>query len=70
MLLTKIMIGAIEDVNAIVNGKYGLKYAGANLDAMKAVSKVYSERSLKDFQGVLDKYTQGIKFEDVSFDCV
>ena len=70
MLLTKIMIGAIDDVNVIVNGKYGLKYAGANLDAMKAVAQVYSERSLKDFQGVLDKYTQGKIFEDTSSDCV
>jgi len=56
MILSKIMTGSIDDVNAIINGKYGLKYAGKDIDAMKSIANVYSKRSLKDFQEVLQKY--------------
>lgn len=61
MILTKIMIGAIDDVNAIVNGKYGLKYPGRDIDAMKAVAKVYANRSLKEFQEALNQYNHEIR---------
>jgi len=53
------MTGAIDDVNTIINGKYGLKYTGRDIDAMKAVADVYSKRSLRDFQDVLQKYHHG-----------
>ncbi len=59
MLLSKIMIGAIDDVNSILGGKYGLKYTGRDLDAMKAIGVVYTNRSLKEFQEVLEKYHHG-----------
>jgi 26S proteasome regulatory subunit N6 len=61
MILSKIMIGAIDDVNAIVNGKYGLKYPGRDIDAMKAVAKVYANRSLKEFQEALNQYNHEIR---------
>jgi 26S proteasome regulatory subunit N6 len=60
MILTKIMTGNIDDVNGILNGKYGLKYIGRDLDAMKSIADVYSKRSLKDFQDALVKYHHGI----------
>lgn len=59
MILTKIMTGNIDDVNGILNGKYGLKYTGRDLDAMKSIADVYSKRSLKDFQDALVKYHHG-----------
>jgi len=62
MILSKIMTGSIDDVNAIINGKYGLKYAGKDIDAMKSIANVYSKRSLKDFQEVLQKYHHGIYY--------
>jgi len=61
MILSKIMIGAIDDVNAIVNGKYGLKYPGRDIDAMKSVARVYANRSIKEFQEVLDQYNHEIR---------
>jgi len=61
MILSKIMIGAIDDVNAIVNGKYGLKYPGRDIDAMKAIAKVYADRSLKEFQEALNQYNHEIR---------
>ena len=38
MLLTKIMTNSFDDINNLINGKYGLKYAGRDVEAMKAIS--------------------------------
>ena len=59
MILCKIMMNATDDVNNILSGKYGLKYAGRDLDAMKAVTQAHSHRSLREFQNVLTGYTKG-----------
>jgi 26S proteasome regulatory subunit N6 len=58
MLLCKVMSEMPSDVQALVNGKSGIKYAGVELDAMRAVSKASADRSLEDFQAALDKYTE------------
>lgn len=39
-----------DDVPAIISSKAGLKYVGEQVDAMKAVSKAYRDRSLQEFQ--------------------
>lgn len=59
MILAKVMQNATDDVNAILNGKYGVKHKGKELDAMKAVTDAHTHRSLKEFQGVLNQYTAG-----------
>lgn len=46
MLLCKIMTSNYDDIAQILSGKYGLKYAGKDLDAMKLVAKAYREKSL------------------------
>ncbi|CAH1115614.1 unnamed protein product [Psylliodes chrysocephalus] len=50
MLLSKIMINSPEDVQQIVSGKLAIKYAGQDIDAMKAVAQAAHKRSLADFQ--------------------
>ena len=50
------MTGEVHDVPAIISSKGGLKYAGADVDAMRAVAKAYEDRSLQQFQVALDSY--------------
>jgi len=50
MLLSKIMLNNPEDVQQIVSGKLAIKYAGRDIDAMKAVAQASHKRSLADFQ--------------------
>ncbi|PWN53856.1 putative 26S proteasome non-atpase regulatory subunit Rpn6 [Violaceomyces palustris] len=56
MLLCKIMLNLSEDVNAIIGGKYATKYAGKDVEAMKAVAKAHEERSLEGFEEALRTY--------------
>jgi 26S proteasome regulatory subunit N6 len=65
MILCKIMMNHTEEVNSILHGKFGLKYAGAELDAMKAVTLAHSNRSLKEFKSVLSQYTKQIEEDSI-----
>lgn len=56
MLLSKIMVNNPEDVQQIVSGKLAIKYAGPDIDAMKAVAQASHKRSLADFQQVVKQY--------------
>lgn len=56
MLMSKIMGGLSSDVYAIIHGKSGVKYAGPELEAMRAVAEASKHRSLKEFEAAMDKY--------------
>ena len=60
MLLCKIMLHNSEDVTAIINGKVALRYAGADVEAMRAVAKAAQHRSLKEFENALKAHPHGI----------
>ena len=61
MLLSKIMAGDISDIAAIITSKAGLKYAGPEVDSLKAVAKAYQSRSLAEFQDVLSSYKKELQ---------
>lgn len=56
MLLSKIMLNSTDDVHNIMTGKMAMKYAGRNLDAMKAVATAHQNRSLAEFEKTLEGY--------------
>lgn len=56
MLLCKIMLNLSDDVNSIISGKHALKYAGKDVEAMKAVAKAHEDRSLEGFEQALRTY--------------
>lgn len=58
MLLCKIMLNLGDDVNTLMTSKHAVKYAGKRLDAMKAVARAHTNRSLEEYESALTEYRQ------------
>ncbi|KAL2265536.1 hypothetical protein VTJ83DRAFT_6636 [Remersonia thermophila] len=56
MLLCKIMLNLADDVNQLMTSKQALKYAGPSLEAMKAIARAHSNRSLEEYERALATY--------------
>ena len=56
MLLCKIMLNLKDDVDTLMTSKNALRYAGKNLDAMKAVARAHNNRSLEEYEQALHIY--------------
>lgn len=56
MLLCKIMLNLVDDVNQLLASKQAQKYQGRNLEAMKAVARAHSNRSLEEYEQALTSY--------------
>lgn len=65
MLLSKIMVNLIDDVNTILEQKNVAKYQSRDIDAMKAISTAYSNRSLKEFENALFAYSEELKSDPI-----
>ncbi|GAA5796056.1 PCI domain-containing protein [Helicostylum pulchrum] len=65
MLLCKIMLNLTEDVHSIVGGKVALKYAGVEIDAMKAVAHAHKNRNLQEFETTLATYTNELNNDPI-----
>lgn len=56
MLIAKIMSNLLDDVNLLLNGKYGLKYACIDLEAIKQIVLTCRKKSLIEFTQVIEKH--------------
>jgi len=56
MLLCKIMTNHPEEVSSVLHNKMTGKYAGPDVDAMRAVAQAHKNRSLNEFEKVLEKF--------------
>ncbi|KAL8799548.1 MAG: hypothetical protein Q9200_007515 [Gallowayella weberi] len=56
MLLCKIMLNLVDDVNSLMTSKQAMKYSGKNLEAMKSVARAHSNRSLEEYEQALSNY--------------
>ncbi|XP_023936731.1 26S proteasome non-ATPase regulatory subunit 11 [Bicyclus anynana] len=65
MLLSKIMLNQAEEVNTVCSSKAALKYAGKELEAMRAVATASHKRSLADFQAALKTYKRELEEDAV-----
>ncbi|RHZ89278.1 hypothetical protein Glove_16g191 [Diversispora epigaea] len=65
MLLCKIMLNLSEDVHAIINGKLALRYAGREVDAMKAVATAHQNRSLNEFEYAVATYQDELRKDPI-----
>ncbi|KAG5358162.1 putative 26S proteasome regulatory subunit rpn6 [Yarrowia sp. B02] len=65
MLLCKIMLNLADDVETILNNKSAQAYQGRDVDVMKAVAVAYANRSLKEFEHVLELYKEEVQADPV-----
>jgi len=65
MLLCKIMTNTPEDVDAIISGKLALRYAGRDIEAMRAVANAHKNRSLHDFEEAKSKYSKELNNDPI-----
>lgn len=65
MLLTKVMLNLVDDINNILGHKNVMKFQSRDIDAMKAISSAYSNRSLKEFETALMTYSKELKADPI-----
>ncbi|KAI5966107.1 RPN6 [Candida margitis] len=65
MLLSKIMLNLIDDVNNILKNKNVIQYQSRDIDAMKSIAVAYSNRSLKEFENSLIQYSAELKSDEI-----
>jgi len=65
MVLCKIMLNSTEEVTQLLNGKHSIKYAGPEVELMKKIADAHKEKSLLEFQKVLNENNEGIEKDKI-----
>ncbi|EDO18480.1 hypothetical protein Kpol_1032p77 [Vanderwaltozyma polyspora DSM 70294] len=67
MLLSKIMLNLIDEVNTILNAKYTKEtYQSRGIDAMKAIAEAYNNRSLLEFNTAIKNYNKELMTDELT----
>jgi len=59
MLLSKIMLNSVSEVNQIIGAKAAIGYTGKEVDAMKAMADAHHGRSLDAFRVGKENFKEG-----------
>ncbi|KAJ3233535.1 26S proteasome regulatory subunit rpn6 [Chytriomyces hyalinus] len=65
LLLCKIMLNLADDVFSIINSKVAVKYAGVDIEAMKAVATAHQNRSLLEFEQSMNKFKNELRNDPI-----
>lgn len=65
MLLTKIMMNKPDEVPGVLTSKLALKYAGAQVDALRAIAAACRDRSLHEFERAKAAFPDALKRDAV-----
>jgi 26S proteasome regulatory subunit N6 len=52
---------SVVDISGMISGRQGVKYAGKDIEAMAAIAKAASQRSLHEFESVLTTYSHELQ---------
>jgi 26S proteasome regulatory subunit N6 len=65
MSLAKVLNDMPKEVHSLMSSKMGLKHAGVELEALGAIAKAVSARSLEDFEEAVDTHKEQLKTDDL-----
>ncbi|BGP15630.1 hypothetical protein JCM10213_004150 [Rhodosporidiobolus nylandii] len=65
MLLCKVMLGLADDVASLSTTKTAARYAGPDVDALKAVAKAHQDRDLQAFERELGKWKKELSDDPI-----
>lgn len=65
MILVKVMMGQLSDAYSLLNGKAGVRHAGVEIEAMRAIVDAYKKRSIHEFDKVYKEYSEQLSTDEI-----
>ena len=65
MTLCKILMNCNDEVFALMNGKYGIKYYGPELEFLKQVASAHKKKNLVEFQKIIETNQKLIEKDEI-----
>lgn len=64
LLLAKTLCDQPSEVNSLASGKHGIKYASRGVEALRAIAKAHSTRSVKAFEEALVNFDKELRGDE------